>query len=375
MAVTIPDFWNLLVASRLASRNSIPKLQEKFGLVKGADTQGNAVTLAQWLISQGAVSRYQAKVLLAGHPGPFIYGDYTVYDRHAEGPLAGAFRAIHPATRHRVLLWFHTGAAVQNPQWWAALTQQASIFRQAVHPHVGRLYHLADLGQFKFTVLEDLQGETALQRLQKGPLPWPVACRMVRQAALGLAKLFELGQLHGALRPGNLWIDEQENIKLMLPPLGAICWRFPDRLTLTPSIRADRWRDRPITWRRNLRSQARCPAGERKYTALGCSLFQMLTGRVPFGGNDRAGKISQPRGTENARRRCQLCSANDRPDFGGDDGQESAAAVSKCAAIGRRADARTPSARSRSTEVASHPAIEQAARVRGVAYAVWTGSA
>src|SRR5262245_46666054 len=170
MPVSIPDFWTLLVASRLASRSSIPKLQEQFSQVKGADTQGNVVTLAQWLISQGTISRYQAKVLLAGHAGPFAYGDYTVFDRHGEGRLQGAFRALHPATRHRVLLWFHSGAVVQNPQWWSTLTEQVGTFARVVDPCVARVYHLCDIGQFKFTALEDLQGEAAEERLRKGPL-------------------------------------------------------------------------------------------------------------------------------------------------------------------------------------------------------------
>ena len=38
------------------------------------------LTLAQWLIAENMLSRYQAKILLAGRPGPFVYGDYTVYD-------------------------------------------------------------------------------------------------------------------------------------------------------------------------------------------------------------------------------------------------------------------------------------------------------
>src|SRR6516165_6419434 len=220
MPVSIPDFWTLLVASRLASRSSIPKLQEQFSQVKGADTQGNVVTLAQWLISQGTISRYQAKVLLAGHAGPFIYGDYTVFDRYADGRLQGAFRALHPATRHRVLLWFHSGAVVQNPQWWGVLTEQVGTFCRVVDPNVARVYHLCDIGQFKFTVLEDLQGEVAEERLKKGPLPWPAACRMIRQVAKGLTKLFELVQMHGAIRPSNVWMDEQENAKLLLPPVA-----------------------------------------------------------------------------------------------------------------------------------------------------------
>src|SRR5262245_59613802 len=147
MAVSIPDFWKLLVASRLAAASSVPKLQEMFGQVKGAETQGNSVTLAQWLVSQGVISKYQAKVLLAGHAGPFMYGEYTVYDRHISGRLHGAFRAIHPPTRVRVVLRFHTGAAVPNSQWWSIIAEQAAQLAKAVHPHLARVYHLCDQGQ------------------------------------------------------------------------------------------------------------------------------------------------------------------------------------------------------------------------------------
>ena len=136
MPVSIPDFWNLLVASRLAASSSLPKLQDQFSQVKGADTQGNSTTLAQWLISQGVLSKYQAKVLLAGHAGPFIYGEYTVYDRLSSGRLQGAFRAIHPPTRVRVMLSFHSGGAVQNTQWWSILVDQIGKFSQAVHPNL-----------------------------------------------------------------------------------------------------------------------------------------------------------------------------------------------------------------------------------------------
>ncbi|HEY2762192.1 MAG TPA: protein kinase, partial [Pirellulales bacterium] len=292
MAVTIPDFWNLLVAGRLTSRNSVPKLEEQFAKVKGAETQGNAVTLAQWLISHGVISRYQARVLLAGRPGPFTYGDYTVFDRHTENRLTGAFRAIHPATRHRVLLWFHSGPAVQSQQWWNVLAQQAAIFRQAVHPQVQRLYQLCDLGQFKFTVLEDLQGESALDRAAKSRIPWPVGCRIIRQATLGLARLFELGQLHGAIRPENLWIDEHENVKLILPPVARDLLEVPGPIDLSRAEPGSNLARQVDYMAPELAQPGQVPSGRTEIYALGCTLYHLLTGNLPYSGNDPLAKLS-----------------------------------------------------------------------------------
>jgi serine/threonine protein kinase len=296
MPVSIPDFWTLLVAGRLASRSSIPKLQEQFSQVKGADTQGNVVTLAQWLISQGTISRYQAKVLLAGHAGPFIYGDYTVFDRHADGRLQGAFRALHPATRHRVLLWFHSGAVVHNPQWWAILTEQVGTFSRVVDPNVARVYHLCDIGQFKFTVLEDLQGEAAEERLRKGPLAWAAACRMIRQIAKGLTKLFELGQMHGAIRPHNVWIDEQENAKLLLPPVARDPLAIPGYIDLNvpdPSGQLNRQADYLAP---EMARPGQAQDSRTEVYALGCTMFHLIAGKPPFRGRDPLSKLASHAG-------------------------------------------------------------------------------
>ncbi len=81
-----------MLASRMASPVSVSSLQAKFNQVKGAENESNTATLAQWLIAQGVLSAYQAKVLLAGQPGPFHYGEYTVYDRIPNGRLQGMFR-------------------------------------------------------------------------------------------------------------------------------------------------------------------------------------------------------------------------------------------------------------------------------------------
>lgn len=221
MPVSIPDFWKLLVASRLAASSSVPKLQEQFSQVKGADTQGNSTTLAQWLISQGVLSKYQAKVLLAGHAGPFIYGEYTVYDRLSSGRLQGAFRAIHPPTRVRVTLSFHSGAAVQNAQWWSIVVDQIGKLAQAVHPNLARVYHLVDLGQFKFTSIEELQGE--IRRRAIGERPAAMGARVPDDAPGGCGADEAIGHRPTARRgPAEQCVDQRRRERqVAVAPPGA----------------------------------------------------------------------------------------------------------------------------------------------------------
>ena len=78
MSVTIAEFWRHAVASRLLDQQQAEELVATF---QDAATSAHRTTpkgLADWLIRRQAITRYQAKVLLAGRPGPFIYGDYRV---------------------------------------------------------------------------------------------------------------------------------------------------------------------------------------------------------------------------------------------------------------------------------------------------------
>jgi serine/threonine protein kinase len=292
MPVSIPELWNLMLASRLASPVSLSNLQARFNQVKGAETESNAATLAQWLIAQGALSLYQAKVLLAGQPGPFIYGDYTVYDRVGSGRLVGAFRALHPATRLRVLLWFHSGPVVHNQQWWSVLVDQIALAAQVAHRHVARVYHLCDLGQFKFTAIEDLQGDSADVQLAAGPIHWAVAARMVRQAALGLGQMHELKQLHGAIRPENLWIDKEENVKLLMTPLARSPLAVPGPIDLSAVQQSDEVLRQADYLAPEMGHAGQAPGPWTDMYALGCTFFHLLAGRPPYSGRDVLSKLA-----------------------------------------------------------------------------------
>src|SRR5690348_38712 len=127
MPVSVAEFWKLLLESRLATIEQLRPVKQKFATVKGAETQGTATTLAEWLVANGVLSRYQAKVLMSGRPGPFRFGEYVVYDRH-KGPFKGVFKAIHPPTKQQVVLAFFTGAATQNPHFWSIIVQQMAVF-------------------------------------------------------------------------------------------------------------------------------------------------------------------------------------------------------------------------------------------------------
>jgi serine/threonine protein kinase len=117
-----------------------------------------------------------------------------------------------------------------------------------------------------------------------GPLPWREACAYARQAALGLAHAHDRGVVHRDLKPRNLIRSEVDgSIKILDWGLARRLDRAsPDedaRLTQPGSILGTRDYIAP----EQIDDPAAAGPASDLYS-LGCTLYELLTGRPPFRG-------------------------------------------------------------------------------------------
>jgi serine/threonine-protein kinase len=296
MASSVPEFWKLVEQSRLLAAQQCQQLDREFQSTNGSTNHASPQALGEWLVGRNIFSRYQVTVLLAGRPGPFVYGDYKIYDRIETGRLANDFRAVHGGTGHPVLLRFLSGPVVQDARIWAAAATEAQVACSVAHPNLQRYFELVDLGAFKFLVSEDLHGDTLGERLAAGRMPPMEACRIARLMALGLAALHPSGRAHGDVRPLNVWLEPPSqqhpgNAKLLRDPL------LPPA---PPNFAAED----PYGW---LLAQSDYLAPEFQIPgkmpdvltdlyALGCTLYHLLAGHPPFPGGNTMQKVARHAG-------------------------------------------------------------------------------
>jgi hypothetical protein len=250
MPVSEQELWSLAVAGRLFSAAARDRLTAKYATRrKGAGE--SAVELAHWLVKKRVISPYQAKVLLAGRPGPFVFGKYLAIDRLRSGPFKGFVRAIHRPTHCPVLLDVLKSPRPGGRRWWQLSTEIAAR-RDRTETRLVRIYELAHKAPYAFAALESLHGESAAERAAAG-MAVSDAYAYVREAALGLAELHEERKTFGPVAPADLWIDRTLGPRLIYLP-----WKAPAASSPVADVRG-----LAVLLRALLPSGHQSPEGER----------------------------------------------------------------------------------------------------------------
>ncbi len=180
---------------------------------------------------------------------------------------------------------------------------------QLAHPNVVHALDVGEIDGVHFFVMEYVEGIDLARLLKQfGPPPLARACAYVRQAALGLQHAHERGLVHRDIKPSNL-IVRLEDATVKLLDLGLA------RLVLPPDEATDQ--SSTLTREGTVVGTPDYMAPEQTLNAhaadirsdiysLGCTLYHLLTGKLPFPGKNLAEKllkqqVQEPRPVEDLR--------------------------------------------------------------------------
>jgi WD40 repeat protein len=221
-------------------------------------------------------------------------GPYEVVSALGAGGMGEVYRARDTRLGRDVALKLLPERFASSPGRLERLRREARILASLNHPHIATLYGLEERDGTPVLVMELVEGETLSERLRRGPLGLPEALDCALQIAEALEAAHEMGILHRDLKPANVRLTSKGQVKLLDfglakafedPGPHGESLEYPSALP-TEEVPATDSRGVSGTAPYMSPEQVRSEDLDRRTDvwALGCVLFEMLSGRRAFAG-------------------------------------------------------------------------------------------
>ncbi|MDO4569537.1 MAG: serine/threonine-protein kinase [Planctomycetia bacterium] len=239
--------------------------------------------LSEILIEQKTLNRWQSQQLLAGRTR-FVLGSYRIFDSIGRGGMGQVFKA-----KHEVM---DTTAAIKvlpleksTPQAVESFQNEIQSLASLNHPNLVQAIDAGMDGNVYYLVTEYVAGPD-LRKLVRtyGALTEESAACVIVQAARGLLHAHKAGLVHRDVKPGNILTTLRGVAKLSDMGLAS------SAINTNPSKKAK------IVGTADYISpdQVRFPAEPKPVWdiySLGCTLYYIVTGKVPYPGGTASEKV------------------------------------------------------------------------------------
>jgi serine/threonine protein kinase len=223
-------------------------------------------------------------------------GRHEILGLLGAGGMGEVYRARDTRLGRDVAIKTLPDALVADPERVARFEREAQLLAALNHPHIAGIYGLEDVGSSRVLVLEFVDGESLAQRLTSGRIPVDETLGIARQIVDALEAAHEKGIVHRDLKPANIMLTGDGRVKVLdfglakLEPHGSGESVAPGALTHSPTLTFAATQAGVILGTAAYMSpeQAKGRAADKRTDvwAFGCVLFEMLTGKRAFDGED-----------------------------------------------------------------------------------------
>lgn len=238
--------------------------------------------VVQTLVDGGALTEWQGREILQGLRRDFFLDRYRLLDLLGEGSVGAVYKAQDERTGRmvaiKVLFDKH-----EDRDTAARFQREMEVVSSLEHPNIISAYDAGKIGDQLALVMEYVDGRDVEETLEEGIPPVAWSCEVARQTALGLQCAHEHGYVHRDIKPRNILVTGKDAPKVKILDMGLARVMTAKSTTLTRSGQVlgtiDYIAPEQASDAKNVDIRA-------DIYSLGCTLFQLLTGQLPFpGGN------------------------------------------------------------------------------------------
>jgi hypothetical protein len=151
------------------------------------------------------------------------------------------------------------------------------------HPNIVAIFDVGSAGGIQYAVTELLEGETLRRRLSRGPLAPREAVQMLLDISDGVAAAHARGIIHRDLKPENVFITTTGRVKVLDFGLAREGGAPREAGGATDVLPTEPWMVHgTVGYLAPEQAEGRPVSPATDVFALGCVLYECLTGAVPF---------------------------------------------------------------------------------------------
>ena len=207
--------------------------------------------------------------------GQLVANRYLVESLVARGGMATVYLARDQRLERRVALKVIHPHLANDASFQAKFVLEAKTAAQLSHPNLVNVFDQGTDGDITYLVMEYVQGITLRDALKDyGPLPPVRALEMLAQILAGLAAAHKAGILHRDLKPENVLLADDGRVKLGDFGLARAITAHTSSSSLVGTVA---YLSPELVTRGNADARS-------DVYAAGIMLFELLTGKQPFEG-------------------------------------------------------------------------------------------
>ena len=203
-------------------------------------------------------------------------GGYRVLERVGRGGMGTVYRAEQLALKRTVALKVISEEHTKNREFMQLFLHEAQTSARLNHPNIVQVYDVKQHEQFYYFSMEFMPGGSVQDLLNKErKVPVGRAVKMIREAAQGLEYAQKKEIIHRDIKPDNLMISEEGEIKigdlgLARSPKEKVGPKEEGTVIGTPHyIAPEQVKGKPADYRSDLYS-------------LGSTFYRIVTGTTPY---------------------------------------------------------------------------------------------